>query len=67
MYNKFHQPRKDGIFLELISIIAPVLFIFLIGFIGQKFLSFDIKTISTAALYLMSPFFGIPDFLYECT
>lgn len=62
MYNKFHQPRKDGIFLELISIIAPVLFIFLIGYIGQKFLSFDIKTISTAALYLMSPFLAFRTF-----
>ncbi|WP_194841447.1 AEC family transporter [Sporosarcina obsidiansis] len=48
--------------MELISIITPVLFIFIIGFIGQKFLSFDIKTISTAALYLMSPFLAFRTF-----
>ncbi|GKV66795.1 MULTISPECIES: AEC family transporter [Sporosarcina] len=48
--------------MELIGIIAPVLFIFLIGFIGQKFLSFDIKTLSTAALYLMSPFLAFRTF-----
>lgn len=48
--------------MELIGIIAPVLFIILIGYIGQKFLSFDIKTISTAALYLMSPFLAFRTF-----
>ncbi|PIC64326.1 hypothetical protein CSV79_07600 [Sporosarcina sp. P13] len=48
--------------MELLGIIAPVLFIFLIGFIGQKLLSFDIKTISTAALYLLSPFLAFRTF-----
>lgn len=48
--------------MELFHIIAPVLFIFFIGFIGQKFLSFDIKTISTAALYLLSPFLAFRTF-----
>lgn len=48
--------------MELLLIISPVLFIFLIGFIGQKILKFDIKTISTVALYLMSPMLAFRTF-----
>ncbi|WP_409351171.1 AEC family transporter [Viridibacillus arvi] len=35
---------------------------FSIGFIGQKCIGFDIKSISTAALYLMSPFLAFRTF-----
>lgn len=40
-----------GFFLILI----PIFGIFALGFIGQKKIGFDTKTISTMALYLMSP------------
>ena len=43
-------------------IILPVFIIFFIGFIGQKVIGFDIKSISTAALYLMSPFLAFRTF-----
>lgn len=43
-------------------IILPVFIIFFIGFVGQKFIGFDIKSISTAALYLMSPFLAFRTF-----
>ena len=36
--------------------------IFFIGYIGQKLIGFDIKSISTAALYLMSPFLAFRTF-----
>lgn len=48
--------------MALILIILPVLLIFSIGFIGQKLIGFDIKSISTAALYLMSPFLAFRTF-----
>src|SRR5699024_11567372 len=48
--------------LDLFFIILPVLIIFGIGFIGQKLIGFDIKSISTAALYLMSPFLAFRTF-----
>lgn len=48
--------------MELFFIILPVLIIFGIGFIGQKLIGFDIKSISTAALYLMSPFLAFRTF-----
>lgn len=48
--------------MDLIFIILPVLIIFGIGFIGQKLIGFDIKSISTAALYLMSPFLAFRTF-----
>lgn len=41
--------------MALILIILPVLIVFAIGYIGQKKLQLDIKTISTMSLYLMSP------------
>lgn len=43
-------------------IVLPVFLIFLTGYIGQKILKFDIKTISTVALYLMSPFLAFKTF-----
>lgn len=41
--------------MALLLIILPVLIVFATGYIGQKKLSLDIKTISTMSLYLMSP------------
>lgn len=48
--------------MALFLIILPVLIIFSIGYIGQKLIGFDIKSISTAALYLMSPFLAFRTF-----
>lgn len=61
--------------LDLFLIILPVLIVFLIGYIGQKLISFDIRTISKVSLYLMSPFLAFRtfyttaltmDYLYIC-
>lgn len=43
-------------------IILPVFIIFFIGYMGQKLIGFDIKSISTVALYLMSPFLAFRTF-----
>jgi malate permease and related proteins len=43
------------IVLGFLLILIPIFGIFAIGFIGQKKIGFDTKTISTMALYLMSP------------
>ena len=48
--------------MDLILIILPVFIIFFIGYLGQKLIGFDIKSISTAALYLMSPFLAFRTF-----
>jgi len=48
--------------MNLLLIILPVFIIFSIGYIGQRFIGFDIKSISTAALYLMSPFLAFRTF-----
>jgi len=48
--------------MEMFFIILPVFIIFFIGFIGQKLIGFDIKSISSAALYLMSPFLAFRTF-----
>lgn len=48
--------------MTLLLIILPVFIIFSIGYIGQKLIGFDIKSISTAALYLMSPFLAFRTF-----
>ncbi|MGG0655709.1 AEC family transporter [Rummeliibacillus pycnus] len=61
--------------MDLFLIILPVLIVFLIGYIGQRVIGFDIKTISTVSLYLMSPFLAFRtfyttaltmDYLYIC-
>ncbi|MGX9134502.1 AEC family transporter [Rummeliibacillus sp. JY-2-4R] len=61
--------------MGLFLIILPVLIVFLIGYIGQRIISFDIRTISTVSLYLMSPFLAFRtfyttaltmDYLYIC-
>jgi malate permease and related proteins len=41
--------------MEFLSVLLPIFGIFLLGFLGQKKFHFDTKTISTMALYLMSP------------
>lgn len=48
--------------MALLLIILPVFIIFSIGYIGQKLIGFDIKSISTVALYLMSPFLAFRTF-----
>lgn len=48
--------------MELLLIILPVFLIFAAGYVGQKLIGFDIKTISTMALYLMSPFLAFRTF-----
>ncbi|MCK1995062.1 AEC family transporter [Peribacillus muralis] len=59
--------------MEFLTILLPIFGIFAIGFIGQKKIGFDTKTISTMALYLLSPilvfrtFYNTPfniDYLY---
>ncbi|MDW7675880.1 MAG: AEC family transporter [Bacillota bacterium] len=41
--------------MMLFQVVLPVFLIFLVGYIGQKILSLHIKSISTAALYLITP------------
>lgn len=48
--------------MDLLFIIFPVFFIFLTGYVGQKLIGFDIRSISMAALYLMSPFLAFRTF-----
>jgi malate permease and related proteins len=50
--------------MSFILIVLPVFIILTVGFIGQKILKLDIKSISTAALYLMLPFLAFQTF-YE--
>ncbi|MFB5193458.1 AEC family transporter [Neobacillus sp. KR4-4] len=48
--------------MALLMIILPPFFIFFTGYLGQKLIGFDIKSISMAALYLMSPFLAFRTF-----
>ncbi|MEH6930472.1 AEC family transporter, partial [Priestia megaterium] len=41
--------------MEFLTVLLPIFGIFALGDIGQKKIGFDTKTISTMALYLMSP------------
>ncbi|WP_409301864.1 AEC family transporter [Peribacillus sp. SCS-155] len=41
--------------MGFLGVLLPIFGIFLLGYIGQKKLQFDTKTISAMALYLMSP------------
>lgn len=61
--------------MDLFLVILPVLIVFLIGYIGQRVIGFNIKNISTVSLYLMSPFLAFRtfyttaltmDYLYIC-
>ncbi|KGP74479.1 AEC family transporter [Pontibacillus yanchengensis] len=48
--------------MDVIVVVLPAFIIFAIGFIGQKAIGFDRKTISKAALYLMYPFLAFQTF-----
>ncbi|MFD1708544.1 AEC family transporter [Siminovitchia sediminis] len=48
--------------MDLLLIVLPVFFIFFAGWLGQKLLGFDIKSISKMALYIMSPFLAFRTF-----
>jgi predicted permease len=62
-YDKEKQlPDGDEQILDLLMIVLPAFLIFLTGYAGQKWIGFDIKSISMAALYLMSPFLAFRTF-----
>jgi malate permease and related proteins len=48
--------------MELLLIVLPAFLIFTTGFIGQKALNFDIKSISKLSLYLLLPFLTFDTF-----
>ncbi|KKB39562.1 AEC family transporter [Bacillus thermotolerans] len=48
--------------MELLMIVLPAFMIFFTGFLGQKIIGFDIRSISMAALYIMSPFLAFRTF-----
>ena len=48
--------------LDLLFIVLPAFMIFLAGFIGQKLIGFEIRSISQMALYIMSPFLAFRTF-----
>ncbi|RST72808.1 AEC family transporter [Siminovitchia acidinfaciens] len=48
--------------MDLLLIVLPVFLIFFAGWLGQKLLGFDIKSISKMALYIMSPFLAFRTF-----
>ncbi|MCA1059578.1 AEC family transporter [Rossellomorea aquimaris] len=50
--------------MDVIFIVLPALLVFLVGFIGQKKLGFEINSISKMAIYLMYPFLAFKTF-YE--
>ncbi|WP_226676808.1 AEC family transporter [Rossellomorea aquimaris] len=50
--------------MDVILIVLPALLVFLVGFIGQKMLGFEINSISKMAIYLMNPFLAFKTF-YE--
>ncbi len=52
----------DDLVLELFMIVLPAFLIFLTGYLGQKWIGFEIRSISMAALYLMSPFLAFRTF-----
>ncbi len=53
LFHFFRGLRRKG--LAFLQVLLPVFMIFAIGFIGQKTLGFDTKTLSKMALYLLSP------------
>ncbi|WP_374723829.1 AEC family transporter [Calidifontibacillus erzurumensis] len=48
--------------MDLLLVVLPAFLIFGTGYIGQKVLKLNIKTISTMSLYLMSPFLTFKTF-----
>lgn len=62
MIEKSRHSDGDEQILDLLAIVLPAFLIFLTGYLGQKWIGFDIKSISMAALYLMSPFLAFRTF-----
>lgn len=52
--------------MVLVQIILPVFLIFLVGYVGQKRIGFEVRSLSVMALYLMSPFLAFRTF-YQTT
>ncbi len=50
--------------MEFLLVLYPIFMIFAIGYIGQKTIGFEIRSLSTMALYLMSPVLAFRTF-YE--
>lgn len=46
---------NEGEKMEFLKVLLPVFAIFVLGYVGQKKIGFDPKTISTMALYLLTP------------
>ncbi|SFJ49213.1 AEC family transporter [Thermoflavimicrobium dichotomicum] len=42
--------------MVILEVLVPIFFIFGVGYLGQKCIGFDTKTLSTMSLYLLSPF-----------
>ena len=45
--------------MEFVLVLLPVFSIFAIGFIGQKVIGFDPRSLSKMAIYLLSPFLAL--------
>lgn len=48
--------------LSLLMIVVPVFLVFVIGFIAQKLLKMDIKSVSSISLYILFPFLAFTTF-----
>ncbi|TXC82202.1 AEC family transporter [Metabacillus litoralis] len=48
--------------MNFIIVLVPVFFIFAVGYVGQKWIGFDTRTLSKMAIYLMSPFLALRTF-----
>ncbi|WP_081707818.1 AEC family transporter [Bacillus massiliigorillae] len=48
--------------MSLLMVVLPAFMIFFAGFIGQKLIGFDIRSVSKVALYIMSPFLAFRTF-----
>ncbi|WP_338752167.1 AEC family transporter [Bacillus sp. FJAT-52991] len=48
--------------MDLLMIVLPAFLIFFTGFVGQKLIGFEIRSISMMALYIMSPFLAFRTF-----
>jgi predicted permease len=48
--------------MEFFTVLIPIFLIFGIGFVGQKMIGFDTKSLSVMAIYLMTPFLAFKTF-----
>lgn len=48
--------------MQFVLVLLPVFFIFTVGFIGQKVIQFDIRSLSVMTIYLMMPFLAFNAF-----